>query len=218
MVSLFFKNISWSSFIFTKSKNIKHPSTTITNKLKLRLFACIFLARFRVPWAQQLPRILWRKILDNVEVAHVWMHRLSSSISGDWRGQKGIPRRFPPYYRIWQQASSPVHQFHRLQAPGQLNFNLSALSTHFNYWVLLGSLLYLLLQNFFKLCTYCFSILGSCLLVLIFMSIQSYLLPAIWSHCRYQLTYSPVSQILQPPWTFHFCISYFVLWCLSEHA
>lgn len=119
----------------------------IINKLKLWLFACIFLAWFRVPWAPQFPRVLWRKILDNVEVAHVWMHRLVPSIGGDWRGQEGIPRSFPPYHWIWQQASSPVHQFRRPQAPRQLNFWLLIKSVHFVYYY----------YNCFKQCVFCFS-------------------------------------------------------------
>lgn len=69
-----------------------------------------------VPWEPQVTRVLWWTILDNVEAAHVWVHRFCTGAQGIGRVQKGVPAGIHPDHRVRQQAPSPVHQFHCLQA------------------------------------------------------------------------------------------------------
>jgi hypothetical protein len=46
------------------------------------LFYYLIAERICLPWEPQLTRILWWKVLDNVEASHVWHHRRFSSIEG----------------------------------------------------------------------------------------------------------------------------------------
>ena len=80
-------------------------------------------ARFRVPWAQQIPRILWRTILGYVEASHVRVHRLIAGVEGAWWVRQGVPPGVRPYHRIRQRSPSPVHQFHC--SPARMLINLS---------------------------------------------------------------------------------------------
>lgn len=81
--------------------------------------------RMGVPWAPQVTRILRWTLLDNVEAAHVWVHRCNPGFEGGWGGPEGIPTFIRPNYRIWQQASSAVHQFPCCQATRRLGSQLN---------------------------------------------------------------------------------------------
>lgn len=72
-----------------------------------------------VPPEPRVPGVLRRTVLDNVEASDVRVHGRFAGDCGGERVQEGVPGRPHPYHRIRQQPSSPVHQFHRLQATQQ---------------------------------------------------------------------------------------------------
>lgn len=105
-------------------------------------------ARIRVPWAPQVTRILRWKVLDNVEVAHVWVHWCHPSLEWGPRGQEGIPTGLGQNHRIRQCSSSAVHQFHCLQARRLLSFILGTKLS-------LGTVCFEMVLRFFFFCINC---------------------------------------------------------------
>lgn len=100
------------------------------------IYVCVcvcYIERVCVPWEPQVPRILWWTLLDHVEAAHVWLHRLCSGVEGACWGCEGIPKWFHPNHWIWQCSPSPVHQFHCSQASWLLN--LKTLLTIKHLWL-----------------------------------------------------------------------------------
>ncbi|CAI0451348.1 unnamed protein product [Linum tenue] len=57
-----------------------------------------------------------RKVLGDVEAAHVRVHRLVAGVEGASGVRQGVPPGLRPHHRIRQQASGAVHLLHRLQA------------------------------------------------------------------------------------------------------
>lgn len=69
------------------------------------------------PYIQRVPGVLRRPVLDNVEAAHVRVHRLYPGLERGRRVRQGVPASVHPHHRIRQRPSGPVHQFHCLHAP-----------------------------------------------------------------------------------------------------
>ena len=61
--------------------------------------------------------VLRREVLDDVEAAHVRLHRRFAGAGGDPRVQSGLSRRLRPTSGFRQQAAVPVHLLRHPEAP-----------------------------------------------------------------------------------------------------